>query len=132
MALMQEAMTREDWERKEKGLPPIKKEKIVRPEPEHPKVERLVTCSSVPFDRFVRIISSKRNNLKNKDGVRFIGFDVEIEVKYKIQPKKADSEEAETKEPKENYVIAGWMPEGEWLQLLRSLRNKIDLSMLQM
>jgi hypothetical protein len=129
MPLMQEAMSREEWERKELGLPPLKKKKVERPEPTPPKVDKLLSFKEVPLDRFVRLISVKRNNIKNKDGVSFIGYDVEMEIKSKDKKKPLDkilSEESET------YLISGWFPEGEWMQFLRHMRSRIDLSMLQM
>ena len=129
MPLMQEAMSREEWERKELGLPPLKKKKVERPDPVFPKVDKLLSFKEVPLDRFVRLINVKRNNIKNKDGVSFIGFDVDMEIKAKEKKKTLDkimSEEPET------YIISGWFPEGEWMQFLRHMRSRIDLSMLQM
>ena len=35
-------------------------------------------------------------------------------------------------EEPETYIISGWFPEGEWMQFLRHMRSRIDLSMLQM
>jgi hypothetical protein len=126
---MQEAMSRDEWERKELGLPPLKKKKVERPDPVFPKVDKLLSFKEIPLDRFVRLISVKRSNIKNKDGVSFIGFDVEMEIKSKEKKKPLDkiiSEDPET------YILAGWFPEGEWMQFLRNMRSRIDLSMLQM
>ena len=131
MSLMQEAMSREEWERKELGLPPLKKKKKVeRPDPVPPKVDKLLSFKEVPLDRFVRLISVKRNNIKNKDGVSFIGYDAEMEIKVEVKSQKPLdkilSEEGKT------YILSGWFPEGEWMQFLRNMRSRIDLSMLQM
>jgi len=130
MPLMQEAMIREEWERKELGLPPLKKKKVERPDPVPPKVDKLLSFKEVPLDRFVRLISVKRNNIKNKDGVSFIGYDAEMEIKVEVKSQKPLdkilSEEGKT------YILSGWFPEGEWMQFLRNMRSRIDLSMLQM
>jgi len=130
MPLMQEAMSREEWERKELGLPPLKKKKVERPDPVFPKVDKLLSFKEVPLDRFVRLISVKRNNIKNKDGVSFIGYDAEMEIKVEVKSQKPLdkilSEEGKT------YILSGWFPEGEWMQFLRNMRSRIDLSMLQM
>jgi len=130
MPLMQEAMSREEWERKELGLPPLKKKKVERPDPVPPKVDKLLSFKEVPLDRFVRLISVKRNNIKNKDGVSFIGYDAEMEIKVEVKSQKPLdkilSEEGKT------YILSGWFPEGEWMQFLRNMRSRIDLSMLQM
>jgi len=130
MPLMQEAMSRDEWERKELGLPPLKKKKVERPDPVPPKVDKLLSFKEVPLDRFVRLISVKRNNIKNKDGVSFIGYDAEMEIKVEVKSQKPLdkilSEEGKT------YILSGWFPEGEWMQFLRNMRSRIDLSMLQM
>jgi hypothetical protein len=127
---MQEAMSRDEWERKELGLPPLKKKKVERPDPVPPKVDKLLSFKEVPLDRFVRLINVKRNNIKNKDGVSFIGYDAEMEIKVEVKfQKPLDkilSEEGKT------YILSGWFPEGEWMQFLRNMRSRIDLSMLQM
>jgi len=113
------------------GLPPLKKKKKVeRPDPVPPKVDKLLSFKEVPLDRFVRLISVKRNNIKNKDGVSFIGYDAEMEIKVEVKSQKPLdkilSEEGKT------YILSGWFPEGEWMQFLRHMRSRIDLSMLQM
>lgn len=129
MPMMQEAMSKAEWERKEQGLPPLKKKKIVRKDPEPPKVENLLNFKDLPLDRFVRLVNAKRTTLKNKDGVSFIGFDVEMEIKNKDKKKPLDKILAE--EP-ETYTLSGWLPEGEWYQFCRSMRSRVDLSVLQM
>jgi len=135
MPLMQEAMSRDEWERKELGLPPLKKKKVERPDPVPPKVDKLLSFKEVPLDRFVRLINVKRNNIKNKDGVSFIGFDVDMEIKSAGTVKVKDKNKPLDKilaEESETYLISGWFPEGEWMQFLRHMRSRIDLSMLQM
>ena len=132
MPLMQEAMSRSEWERQEAGLPPLKKKKVARPEPEPPKVDKLLNFKDLPLDRFVRLVSVKRRTIKNKDGVSFIGFDVEMEIKYKGKKQKPLDKIMSEEPEAETYILSGWFPEGEWYQFCRSMRTRIDLSILQM
>jgi hypothetical protein len=125
---MQEAMSREEWERQDKGLPPLKKEKIVRPEPNPPKVEKVIKFDAIPLDRFVRLLNVKRNMAKNEDGMRFIGYDVEMEIKYKAKKQKPLEKVLSEEEEKETYILSGWMPEGDWLQFVRTMRKQLDLN----
>jgi len=58
--MAQEAMSKENWERIDKGLPPIKKVKIVRPEPEKPKIENEIKFDDIA-KTFVSLESAKRS-----------------------------------------------------------------------
>lgn len=124
MPLMQEAMTKENWERSEKGLPPLKPKKITRPEPERPVIEKEIKFSDIPVDWFKTLDKATMNTLKNKDGMRFIGYDVEISLgKNKTG--------AITNEEK-NYPksMKGWMDEGSFLSLVRTFRKQIDVQVI--
>lgn len=119
MPLMRESMSKEDWDRQEQGLPPIKRKVEPRPEPEPPEIGDMILFKDVPIDLFSRLLAAKFKMVKNKDGMRFAGFDVEIELSMK--------------EGKEEHtdVVKGWMPETEWLLFLRSARSKIDYRIVQ-
>ena len=137
MPIMTEAISKDDFERAEQGLPPLKKKAKPRPEPEPPKVEKLLTFKDLPWDRFVRLVSVRQNVLKNKDRMRFIGYDVAIEFKYSPESIKTKGSKPLDKilsdEPiKDTFIQDGWFSEGDWLQFCRTFRRKVDLSILQM
>src|SRR4030042_5142876 len=116
MPMMSEAVNKADWERAEAASPPLKRKVKPRPEPEHPKVNNQLAFKDLPLDRFVRLVTAKQNTLKNKDGMRFIGFDVAIEFKCKEKKKKPlEVIISDTVEP-ETYVQEGWLQEGDWYQ----------------
>ena len=98
-------MTEEEYKRWEAGLPPLPKKKVVREEPEFPKVENQIRFESIPLDKLVRIEAIRKHVLKNPEGAHFIGFDIEIEIK--------DSES-----------LAGWIGEGDLYKLLPFIRQK--------
>lgn len=118
MPLMQEAMGKEDWDRAEKGLPPIKKEVKKKPEPDLPEVKGMLFFEDIKIERFNRLLGAKMHSVPNKEGMRFIGYDVQIEL-------------APTEKEKEPKVVKGWMPESEWLLLLGNARSKIDIRVVQ-
>jgi hypothetical protein len=112
MPIMQEAVPKEDWERMEKGLPPINRKPEPRPDPENPKVDDQISLKKIDFQR---LISAKRENRRNKDKVLFIGFSVRMEIKEGAGVKS----------------LGGWVPEAEWLEFLRINRGKINMEGLQ-
>jgi len=123
MAIMQEAMTKANFERAEKGLPPFKPKKVVRPEPEKPEVENEIKFSDIKPNDFIELTEAKRNTVKNAEGVRFIGFDVVMKLKQKGpfgRPKKT-----ENGEPAGPKIVTGWMAEGNFLELMRTFRETI-------
>ena len=123
MAIMQEAMTKANFERAEKGLPPFKPKKVVRPEPEKPEVENEIKFSDIKSNDFIELTEAKRNTVKNAEGVRFIGFDVVMKLKQKGpfgRPKKM-----ENGEPAGPKIVTGWMAEGNFLELMRTFRETI-------
>ncbi len=112
MALMQEAISREDWERQDKGLPPLKRKATPRPEPEKPDIKDQISLKKVDFQR---LLSVHRENRKNKEKVTFIGYIVKMEVKEGVGVK----------------TIGGWVPEADWMEFLRFNRGKINMEALQ-
>ncbi len=120
MPVMQEAVTKEDWELMEQGKRPKKRVVIPRPEPEKPEIENEIKFSDIPLDWFKRLDSAGRRTLKNKDGMLFVGYDVEISL-GKNKTGAITNEEKNL--PKS---MKGWMMEGDFLQLVRTKRKDID------
>ena len=117
---MTEAMPLEDFERMRKGLPPVKVKKVNRPEPEKPDIKNEIKFKDIPIDWFKSLDSAKRNTLKNKEGMRFIGYDVEIS----LGKNKAGAITNEEKNiPKS---MSGWMDEGNFMELVRTVRKQIN------
>ena len=112
MPIMQEAIPKEDWERMDKGLPPIKRPIIQRPEPEPLQGKDQISLKGI---KFVNLISVKRENRKNKEGMNFIGYLVKVEVKDGAGVK----------------TLGGWAPEADWLEFLRNHRGRINMEALQ-
>ena len=122
MAIMQEAMTRANWERVEKGLPPFKVKKESRPEPEKPAIEDEITFKDI--SGFIELLRAEKKVIKNVEGVRFIGFSVEIMLEGKKKPGRPKESEKEI--PVEPRVLEGWMCEGDFLKLVRTYRKEIN------
>ena len=102
-----DAIPLEEFERMEQGLPPRPKKKVIRPEPEFPRVENRIEFVDIPLEKLVRIEGIRKNILKNSEGVRFIGFDIELELK-------------------DSKPLTGWILEGDLYQLLPFVREKTD------
>lgn len=123
MAIMKEAMTQANWDRAEKGLPPFKPKVIRRPEPEKPEIKNEIKFKDIKIDDFIELTEAKKSVIKNKEGMRFIGYDVIIKLKQKGpfgRPKK--TEKGEPVGPK---IVTGWMGEGNFLELSRTFRETI-------
>jgi len=121
---MAEAIDKEDWERMDKGLTPVKKPKVVIPEPKFPKIDNHLKFEDVPIDRFEKLLSARRSVVKNEEGARFIGYDVLIEFKGKRKPGRPP----ETKEEIPPEIISGWMIEGDFLHLYRLIRDRVNIA----
>ena len=124
--MLQEAVSKENWDRIEKGLAPLKPEKITRPDPEKPVVENEIKISDIPTGYDVELEQAKRKSIRNEQGVMFIGFDVTINlnpIPKKRGPGRPKESEEGTPEP---MTLNGWMPEGAFLTLIRTYRKKID------
>ena len=96
--IMKDAIPREDWTRIDKGLAPLPKKKVERPDPIPPKVENQIQFKDVPIEKLVRIQAVKKRIVKNEEGARFIGYDAIIEVK-------------------DSKPLTGWFLEGDMMKL---------------
>jgi len=132
MTIMQTAVEKEDWELMQKGLPPRKKKVVQIPNPEMPEVENLLKFEDIPLDKFEKLISARRRKIDNKEGVKFIGFDVVMEVRDKRKPGRPPKDEEKAIEELEKRIISGWMLEGEWYKVFRHIRDKIDFKVISL
>jgi len=107
MTILNEAVLREDWERAQKGLPPLPKKKVVRPEPEFPEIQNRILFENVELTPGLKLLVKQRDNLKNSEGVILTGFKVAIE----IEPGK---------------VQQGWLGDGDLNKLRPFLRDSTD------
>ncbi|HKZ45103.1 MAG TPA: hypothetical protein VJ343_00165 [archaeon] len=126
MPLMQEAVSRVDWELMEQGKKPKKRPQIIRPEPERPELKSEIKFTDIPAERFKKLDSAIKNIIKNKEGMRFIGYDVLISLGRPDNMIAITDEEK--KAPKS---MSGWMDEGNFLQLVRTFRKKIDVQVIR-
>jgi len=110
MPLMKEAMSKADFDRSEQGLAPLKKVKIVRPEPEKPDKEDELLARDVLPGYSVKLEYAHRKNLRNDEGILFVGYDVSFDLVSE----------------KETLPLKGWMVEGEFMQFVRNHRKEID------
>jgi hypothetical protein len=110
---MKEAMTKENFDRVEKGLAPLKPVKLVRPDSAMPKMEDEIKMSDIKGE--IKLEYAGRYSRKNDEGVLFVGYCVTI----KLISKKKDPE-----------TIEGWMVEGEFKKFVRHFRDQIDQSMI--
>jgi len=125
MPITQEAMTKENFERMEKGLAPIKPPKILKPEPERPKIDNEIRFDDIPVDEFQDLEYARRKTIQNAEGFRFIGFEVSIVIGFKRKPGRP--KESEKDQPSgEPKILSGWMGEGDFLKLVRTFRKKIN------
>jgi len=122
MALMKEAISKDDFERAEKGLPPLKLKKEPRPEPEKPEVQDEITFEDI--SGFIELLRAERKTIRNAEGIRFIGYSVEIMLEGKKKPGRPKESEKEI--PIEPTVLEGWMCEGDFLKLVRTYRKDIN------
>jgi hypothetical protein len=105
--LMNKMICREDFERMEKGLPPRPKQKVIIPEPEPPVIENQIFLKDFQKKEIVNVDGHARA-VKNKDGVRFTGFDLMITFQDKA-------------------VISGWLSDGDFQRMKALTRgSKID------
>ena len=103
MAIMKEAMNKEDWDRVQKGLKPRAKRKVEMPKYDLPEVKGRIELKHVPIGEVVGFFSSPKP-IRNAEGVRFIGHEVTINIRDK-------------------KPINGWMQEGDVIRL-RQLTGK--------
>lgn len=103
-------MTKENFDRSEQGLPPLKKVKVVRPDDVKPDTEDELLASDVKSGCDVKLERASRVSRRNEDGVLFIGYDVSIDM----------ITDGDT------ITMKGWMVEGEFMQFVRNHRKQID------
>lgn len=106
MKMMREAIDKEDFDRIDKGLPPRPKPKVNIPEPDPPEVPDQIKVEDVPKEKFVGLAGVRKRVVSNAEGVRFMGFDVSIDV--------------------EGKTLNGWMAEKDLRDLMQTFKEKID------
>ncbi len=130
MSIMQEAIPKRDWEDMQQGKPMRIKPQIARPEPERPAIENEIKFDDIPVNDFVELEYAKRKTLKNAEGVRFIGYDVSMilnsNAPLKRKPGRPAKDEYKEELSSESKTLTGWMDEGNFMQLVRTFRKKIN------
>jgi hypothetical protein len=107
--MQKEAMTKENFDRVEKGLAPLKPVKIVRPDAAEPKMEDRIKLSDIKGE--IKLEYAGRYNRKNDEGVLFVGYCVTIKLMKK-----------------DPVTLEGWMIEGEFKEFVRHFSDQIDQS----
>jgi hypothetical protein len=107
MTIMKEAVPLDEWERMDKGLSSKPKMKVLKPDPEPPEVPNRIEFKSINLNKVIQIEAVRKNIVKNEEGMRFIGFDVSIEVK-------------------DSGPLRGWILEGDLRKLLPYVRDNTD------
>jgi hypothetical protein len=115
-----EALSKEDFDKVDKGIRLIKPKVVPRPEPKKPVVENEVKLSQIPEGYTVKLEQAFKKVLKNEEGMRFIGWEVLIE----LTP--IPKEKGTPGRPFEPKTLMGWMIEGEFMALLRTYSKQID------
>lgn len=100
-----EAVDETDFERLERGAPVKPVPKLKMNEPEAPKVDDVIEYSPELENNLVQVMKISVSNKKNTDGVRFIGYEVVLNMKGE-------------------KILTGWMPESDYVRLRRSLMLK--------
>jgi hypothetical protein len=111
---MKEAVSEEDYNRWDKGLPSQKEVTQPRPEPIPPKVDDVITLKKVKYDDIKVMLDGRRKSVKNKNGVRFMGFAVAWEAV-------------------DGKIISGWMFEADYIEFRRELfrSGKVNCDLLE-
>ena len=108
MTIPRDAISLDNFERQERGLPPRKNAQVSRPEPEPPEVEGQVKLEDIPNGE-IKDFSARSRSVRNEQGMRFTGFDVYIQFSDKTE-------------------VSGWILEGPFQQLkARIPKERIDL-----
>jgi hypothetical protein len=109
--MQKEAMTKENFDRVEKGLAPLKPVKLVQKEDAEPKLEDRIKLSDIKGE--IKLEYAGRYSRKNDDGVLFVGYCVTIKLMKK-----------------DPVTLKGWMVEGEFMEFVRHFRDQIDQSII--
>lgn len=129
--MLNEAISKLDFERREKGLPPFNPPRVVIQSPAKPVMDNEIKLTDIPSGWDVELEHAKKNTLKNAEGVRFIGFDVTINLNP-VAKKRGPGRPKESEElPPEPKTLKGWMFEGEFLGFVRLFRKQIDYQIIQ-
>lgn len=123
--MLQEAITREEFDAMERGIRPKKRKVVPIPEPTFPVIENEIKVSDIPEDYAVKLEEAYRDVQKNKDGVSFIGYQVHIEL-TPIPKKRGPGRPKEDEVAPEPKTLIGWMIEGEFRLLVRKYMKQID------
>ena len=115
MPIMNEAMPKEEWKRRERGERIQKPKPIPRQEPAFPKVKDLIKFEDIPLTEFEKVMNAKMRRIRNEEGVNFIGYDVTILLKGKRGAGRPKEDESELP-PR---TLTGWMIEGDYEKLRR-------------
>jgi len=107
MPIMKDMMDKADWEKMDKGLPVGKKAKPVFDDPKQPSVRWQIDVSSISA-KDLESITGQRKNVHNKEGVTFIGYDVQIQVK-------------------DEKLRKGWMTDGDLIKLKKAVKGRKDV-----
>ena len=110
MPLMKEAMTKANFDRVERGLAPLKPEKVDKIEPEKPITDDEILASDIKKGYTINLERANRIVKSNPEGVKFVCYDIKIDLTSK----------------KDSLTLEGWMVEGEFLQFLRNNRSNVD------
>ncbi|HUV58521.1 MAG TPA: hypothetical protein VMW09_00220 [Desulfatiglandales bacterium] len=106
--MMKDAVSLENFERMERGLPPTPRPKVVRTEPEKPKVENEIRFKDIPEGEIFEF-SARNCTYKNSEGTRFTGYTIYLEMR-------------------DGNIIEGWLDEGNFQKLkLRLQAERPDL-----
>ena len=95
---MREAVDMEDYKLWQQGRPPRKKVVPVIPQPEQPKVKNLVQRDKIKLDEVIGAAKGRRKVIMNKDGCKFMGFEVSLPMKN-------------------GQTVVGWMPEADYIDI---------------
>jgi len=107
MGVMNEAIPEEQYERIQRGLPPLPDTAPRPTDFEMPKVQGQIARDKIKPDE-VEKVSGVRRVVRNREGVRFIGYDISITTKG-------------------DKVISGWMGESDLNWLRDNLRGRMEL-----
>jgi hypothetical protein len=117
MPLMQEALEKDIWEKKDRGERIPKPKVVSRPEPTFPKVENLIRFNDIPLTELDKVMNAKMRRIKNDEGYNFIGYDVTILLRGKRGPGRPKEGEESVDPP--SRILKGWMIEGDYENLRR-------------
>jgi len=99
---MKTALSEEDYNLWDEGKRPVKVPAPVHPEPKLQKAGKILSLDKIKLDKVSLAVTGRRNIKQNKDGVRFIGFNVALQMK-------------------EGKDVEGWMPEADYIEMRRIL-----------